>query len=196
MPVTRNPRTRLALTSPRSRRIRSGMIGFSIRASSARNAAISTAASPPNPSTCEESQPCAGGLRRSRRCRSSARRSRAASRASRRHARARCPCRRGSTPGRARTSTIPIGRLTKNTQCQLSAWVSTPPASSPSEPPATDTNTYALIARARSAGLRELGDDDREDHRRLRGCADRPAGNGRRSAPPGSARFRTAATQP
>ena len=46
----------------------------------------------------------------------------------------------------------PIGRLTKKTQCQLRAWVSTPPASSPSEPPATDTNTYALIARAR-AGL-------------------------------------------
>ncbi len=35
----------------------------------------------------------------------------------------------------------PIGMFTKNTQCQLSASVSTPPASSPSEPPATDTNT-------------------------------------------------------
>ena len=45
---------------------------------------------------------------------------------------------------------MPIGRLTKKTQCQLSAWVSTPPASRPSEPPATETNTYALIARARS----------------------------------------------
>ena len=45
----------------------------------------------------------------------------------------------------------PIGRLTKNTQCQLSASVSNPPASRPSEPPATDTNTYALIARPRSA---------------------------------------------
>ena len=45
----------------------------------------------------------------------------------------------------------PIGRLTKKTQCQLSASVSSPPASRPSEPPATDTNTYALIARARSA---------------------------------------------
>ena len=35
----------------------------------------------------------------------------------------------------------PIGRLTKKTQCQLSASVSTPPASRPREPPATDTNT-------------------------------------------------------
>src|SRR4029077_13327773 len=47
----------------------------------------------------------------------------------------------------------PIGRLTKKTQCQLKASVRTPPARSPSEPPATDTNTYALIARARSLGL-------------------------------------------
>ena len=47
----------------------------------------------------------------------------------------------------------PIGMFTKNTQCQLSACVSRPPASSPSEPPATETNTYALIARARSLGL-------------------------------------------
>ena len=35
----------------------------------------------------------------------------------------------------------PIGRLTKKTQCQLSASVSRPPARSPSEPPATDTKT-------------------------------------------------------
>ena len=46
---------------------------------------------------------------------------------------------------------MPTGRLTKNTQCQLRASVSRPPASSPSEPPATETNTYAPIARARSA---------------------------------------------
>ncbi len=47
----------------------------------------------------------------------------------------------------------PIGRLTKKTQCQLSAWVRIPPASRPREPPATDTNTYALIARMRSLGI-------------------------------------------
>ena len=45
----------------------------------------------------------------------------------------------------------PIGRLTKKTQCQLSASVSRPPTSRPSEPPATETNTYAPIARARAA---------------------------------------------
>ena len=66
----------------------------------------------------------------------------------------------------------PIGRLTKKTQCQLSAWVRMPPASRPRDPPATETNTYALIARVRSLGIGELGDDDREDHRGLRGRAD------------------------
>ena len=46
---------------------------------------------------------------------------------------------------------MPIGMFTKKTQCQLSVSVSTPPARSPSEPPATDTKTYAPIARERSA---------------------------------------------
>ena len=35
----------------------------------------------------------------------------------------------------------PIGTLTKKIQCQLSACVRSPPASRPSEPPATETNT-------------------------------------------------------
>ena len=43
-----------------------------------------------------------------------------------------------------------MGRLTKKTQCQLRACVSRPPARRPSEPPATETNTYAPMARARS----------------------------------------------
>ena len=47
--------------------------------------------------------------------------------------------------------TMPMGRLTKKTQCQLRACVSRPPARRPSEPPATETNTYAPMARARSA---------------------------------------------
>ncbi len=41
----------------------------------------------------------------------------------------------------ASTAMMPIGRLTKKIQCQLSSWVSTPPASSPSEPPATAVKT-------------------------------------------------------
>ena len=45
----------------------------------------------------------------------------------------------------------PIGRFTKKAQCQLNVCVRNPPASRPREPPATETNTYALIARARSA---------------------------------------------
>ena len=50
-------------------------------------------------------------------------------------------------PARSGTSLIansavasPIGRLTKKIQCQLIASVSTPPTSSPIEPPATATN--------------------------------------------------------
>ena len=42
--------------------------------------------------------------------------------------------------------------LMKKIQCQLTVCVSTPPTSRPSEPPPTATKTYALIARARSAG--------------------------------------------
>ena len=42
---------------PRTRRMRSGMIGFWMRASSARNAAISTAATAPMPSTGRETHP-------------------------------------------------------------------------------------------------------------------------------------------
>ena len=47
---------------------------------------------------------------------------------------------------------MPIGTLTKKIQCQLIAWVSTPPASSPIEPPAEATNAYTPIARACSPG--------------------------------------------
>ena len=34
---------------------------------------------------------------------------------------------------------MPIGMFTKKIQCQLIDWVSTPPASSPTEPPAEAT---------------------------------------------------------
>ncbi len=48
---------------------------------------------------------------------------------------------------------MPTGTFTKKIQCHESAWVSAPPASSPTEPPPTATNTYALIALARSMAL-------------------------------------------
>ena len=48
--------------------------------------------------------------------------------------------------------TIPIGTLMKKIQCQSTACVSTPPASSPSEPPPARMNVYTLIAIARSDG--------------------------------------------
>jgi hypothetical protein len=57
IPVTRNPRTALEPIRPRRRRMRSGMIGFSIRASIVRNAPINTIARAPKPSTWDEPQP-------------------------------------------------------------------------------------------------------------------------------------------
>ena len=47
---------------------------------------------------------------------------------------------------------MPIGRLTKKIQCQLIDWVSTPPASRPTEPPAEATKAYTPTALACSRG--------------------------------------------
>ena len=47
---------------------------------------------------------------------------------------------------------IPIGTLTKKIQCQFSACVSTPPASSPIDAPADATNEKTPIAFACSPG--------------------------------------------
>ncbi len=46
----------------------------------------------------------------------------------------------------------PIGRLMRNTQCQLSRLVSTPPASTPTLPPPAQTKPNTPIALARSPG--------------------------------------------
>ena len=55
---------------------------------------------------------------------------------------------------RAPTSAVarPMGRLTKNIQCQLMTCVMRPPASRPTEAPADATKLKMLIARARSPG--------------------------------------------
>ena len=47
---------------------------------------------------------------------------------------------------------MPIGMLTKKIQCQLIAWVRTPPASNPIEAPAAATKLYTPIALACSRG--------------------------------------------
>jgi hypothetical protein len=46
---------------------------------------------------------------------------------------------------------IPIGTFTKKIQCQLIAWVSTPPTSRPTAPPAEATKAKTPIALACSA---------------------------------------------
>ena len=48
--------------------------------------------------------------------------------------------------------TTATGMLTKKIQCQFTAWVSTPPASRPTAPPAEATNAKAPMARACSLG--------------------------------------------
>ena len=67
---------------------------------------------------------------------------------------------------------MPIGTLTKKIQCQLIACVSTPPASSPTEPPAEATNAYTPIALRLLARLGEHRHDHAEDHRRGHRAAD------------------------
>ena len=67
---------------------------------------------------------------------------------------------------------MPIGRLTKKTQCQLRAWVSSAAGEQP-ERAAGDRDEDVGAHRAGALGrLGELGDDDREDHRGLGGGAD------------------------
>ena len=63
-----------------------------------------------------------------------------------------CPGASGSSTRLAAYTPAPIGRLTRNTQCQLSAPVSRPPASTPMLPPPAHTKPYTPIAFARSAG--------------------------------------------
>ena len=49
--------------------------------------------------------------------------------------------------------TTPIGRLTKKIQCQLTAWVMSPPASRPTAAPAEATKLKTPKAFACSSGL-------------------------------------------
>ena len=59
----------------------------------------------------------------------------------------------GSIIRRAATAVkTPMGRLMKKIQCQLSSWVMTPPASSPTAAPAEATKANTPMARARSRG--------------------------------------------
>src|SRR5215472_17967780 len=60
----------------------------------------------------------------------------------------------------------------KKTQCQLSDWVTRPPASSPSDPPPAIVKANTLIARRALARFGEAGDDDGDDHARRQGAAE------------------------
>jgi hypothetical protein len=116
------------------------MIGFWMRASRARNAAINTAATPPMPATWKESQPCVVASTIAYIALMSEAVTSTEPTQSTPCSNPRPLSARMSACPRARVAR-PIGRLTKKTQCQLSAWVRRPPASRPTEPPATETNT-------------------------------------------------------
>ena len=66
----------------------------------------------------------------------------------------------------------PIGMLMKKIQCQLIAWVSTPPASRPIVPPAEATKPYTPIAFACSRGSGNIVTIMPEHDRRGHGAAD------------------------
>ena len=59
---------------------------------------------------------------------------------------------RGNSRSESSTTAMPIGTLTRKIQCQSSESVSTPPSSTPIEPPPDATNPKTPIAFARSAG--------------------------------------------
>ena len=74
------------------------------------------------------------------------------------------PSRSGTSLIAASAVATPIGMLTKKIQCQLIVSVSTPPSSSPIEPPATATKVRRR-SPSPARGLREHGHDHPEDDR-------------------------------
>jgi hypothetical protein len=62
------------------------------------------------------------------------------------------PGKSSSTNQLATTASTPDGTFTKKIQCQLSAWVSTPPSTRPSDAPPAPTKLYTPIAFACSRG--------------------------------------------
>ena len=191
MPATTSTWIRLAPATLRERKMRSGISG--LRGASPRgrrSAASSASATAPKPSVRAGAPAVLGG-------RLDDRVDAEHQRAGDQHARpgtsaplreARCPRSRLEQPQRQHArSTMPIGRLTKKIQCQLIAWVSTPPASRPIEPPAEATKrrrrSPSPARAARGTSSRSCrGSRPRSSRRR------RPGRSARRSASPGSAR--------
>ena len=137
----------------RERNTRSGISGLAAVAWRAMNAASSATASAAEAQRVRRPPAVGGSPRRSCRRRASATlTSSTAPGASAPRSR---PMPRSSGSSRvAKTPVaIPIGRLTKKIQCQLIAWVRTPPASRPIAPPAAATKLYTPIALACSDGF-------------------------------------------
>ena len=62
-----------------------------------------------------------------------------------------CPRPPGMSSLHSAYTAMPMGRFTRNIQCQLNAFVSTPPSSTPMLPPPAHTKPYTPMALARSA---------------------------------------------
>lgn len=122
----------------RERKILKGMSGVVARAWRMRNPSISSTASAPSASVCAE--PHAWWLAWTIVYTASISE---LTKSSAPGASAPCPSPIPFSAGSSRIAStavvIPIGALTKKIQCQLSAWVSTPPASSPIAPPKAAT---------------------------------------------------------
>ncbi len=152
IPATDRIWIELAATIGRERKIRSGISGLRARASRAKKATSSPIEHAPSSSVVVAPQPslAAGSTIVYTPSISAPVISRAPGTSA--PARRPMPGRSGTSRRAARIVATPIGRLTKKIQCQLIDWVSTPPATRPTDPPAEATNANTPIALACSLG--------------------------------------------
>ena len=141
-----------AIRRLRCRKKRSGTRGESTRDSITRKMAMSAAAAPSSPSVCAEVQPFLFPLTIAYTAIISAATTEIAPAKSIRP-RPSAGWSAGSSRSASRTTSAPIGTLTRKIQCQLSRSVSTPPSRTPMLPPPAATKPKSPIAFARSPAV-------------------------------------------
>ena len=122
----------------RSRRMRSGMIGFSSRDSSARNAPSIATTIPKRPSVCSEVQPWSAAVTIVY-ARSITAPVTSSDPPTSTPPRSPIPRSRETSTQAATKANRPIGRFTAKIQCQSSTCVSAPPSRRPTDPPLSET---------------------------------------------------------
>ncbi len=143
--------TAFAIDTSRRANTRSGSNGARAVHCRTTNPASSTTAAPPLSSVCGEPQPyrVVPAMAKTPSIRPLVTRTAPAASAP---ARRPMPGSSASTNQPAATAATPNGTLTKKIQCQLRAWVSTPPSTRPSDAPPAPVKLYTPIAFARSGG--------------------------------------------